>query len=633
MPTVTIRPGAANEETIPFTHGFEIEREVGKMRRLRIEVDRAEAASVTLNRKDDAIRLGSGDDHRLVDVQTGGETWELIAYSFEWDANRAGFTDGGNLRENNDQTLITNLVNEVGSWSAGTIQNLSGPLSFVFNHAHRHEAARRIEKNVPGELKFSGGGTVDYTSRLGSDRSGSVELSSSAGTIEQEINITERGRKLDGTHIRVLGAHEGEAQLFANLVPASDSDTYENRVNYSTSRWSDGDPEDWDRWSNKDVTDQATIEEEAATLGDEVGEELIEAETTVSDVDLNIGDTVQVRKPDADLDRSMRIHRLVTQAGTYNDTDSGAAVVDRVTLSTRTIFRSDDTADLRDIQRFNSGFQGSSVVVQGGGSRQPVGPSLNAVESFRFPDVEFVNEAKVEVAGLPYRAYSSGALDNANFANVAADDASGGNFDITDTFTTGITFTVPSSVSISTLSVTSSIFSQESSNSAIIRFRVFDQTTGEYYPQQNPRQQGNLESVNDGGSSITTTADIYEDVSGHTLELQYERNLSTNYTITAVAFYQAAGKHTHDPDPGIIEDFTGQPEANASGTVLPSNVDLLINGTTVATDIGSGEFETVVDVAGEFNVDAFNTIEAASDSLGHIRLTPFVEAYKQIGTK
>jgi len=76
MPTVTIRPGAANEETIPFTHGFEIEREVGKMRRLRIEVDRAEAASVTLNRKDDAIRLGSGDDHRLVDVQTGGETWE-----------------------------------------------------------------------------------------------------------------------------------------------------------------------------------------------------------------------------------------------------------------------------------------------------------------------------------------------------------------------------------------------------------------------------------------------------------------------------------------------------------------------------------------------------------------------------
>jgi len=314
-------------------------------------------------------------------------------------------------------------------------------------------------------------------------------------------------------------------------------------------------------------------------------------------------------------------------------------VVDRVTLSTRTIFRSDDADDLRDIQRFNSGFQGSSVVVQGGGSRQPVGSSLNAVESFRFPDVEFVNEAKVEVAGLPYRAYSSGALDNADYTQVADSGAIGGN----DTVTVGPgvtlvdSYTPPSSVSISwviayvKVSVNDDNGDPDIEPSARLVVNKNDTFRGDL-PQNIEGDFGDYDSAS-GRTEAEFRIIVPFDASGDTIELGLNNNnqsgnkLDVAYSVRFVSI----GKHTHDPDPGIIEDFTGQPEANASGTVLPSNVDLLINGNTVATDIGSGEFETVVDVAGEFNVDAFNTIEAASDSLGHIRLTPFVEAYKQIG--
>jgi hypothetical protein len=90
-------------------------------------------------------------------------------------------------------------------------------------------------------------------------------------------------------------------------------------------------------------------------------------------------------------------------------------------------------------------------------------------------------------------------------------------------------------------------------------------------------------------------------------------------------------EHTHAPDPGVIESFPDNPNANANGELLPSNVDILVNGNTVATDVGSGEFETVVDITGTLNEDTFNTIAASSDSTGHIRLTAYSETYKQIG--
>ncbi|AFH22464.1 hypothetical protein OSG_eHP27_00060 [environmental Halophage eHP-27] len=616
MPTVTIRPGAGDEETIPATVGYEHTRELGKMRRLLIDVERSQAQAVTLNPKADAIQLGSLDPVRLVDIETGGATWTLVCYSFEWDANREPFTDGGNLREGTDDTLVTNLVNEVATWSAGTITNFSGPLSFVFSHAHQHEALRRIERNVTGEIQFRDSGTVDYINRLGTDKSATVELSASAGTIEDRIRITERGRELDGTHFRVLGAHEGEAQLFVNLVPDGDSGNYENEVTYTTSRWSSPSDTDWDRWENKDVTDQATLEEEAANLAEEITESLVEVVTRTSTADVSIGDTVQVVKPDADLDRAMRVHRIQSKGGARNDSGSSAAVVDHLLLSTRTTARPDTAKDLRSIRQFNTGFQGTSVTIQGGGSRQPVDSGINAQIPFNYPNIAFENEAELQVRGLPYRAYSSGAGTESNFVtqiDVSRDLPSETTLAPGDdtTFTAGITSTDYNGYFLFFKFV---LFTDGSDNEleVVIRddfgFSLFEE----------------IIKTSELLGDFVTIFPVTELTMPEAFDITIQNPSSASSSVTLIDPTRAeifSPQHQHDVEPGV-QNF---------GSETPTGVDVIIDGNTVATDIGTGTFETTVDISGELTQDAWNLIELTSSTIGHIQGTLSIDGYKQIG--
>jgi hypothetical protein len=631
-PRVILEPNRPSEEIIPNTVGWERTQEIGKMRRVLIDVERSQAQSVTLNRKDTLVELEGVDTVRLVDVETGGPTWTLVCYSLEWNANVEPPTPGGQLREGDDQTLITNLASNTQFWDAGTIGNFTSALSFVFNHAQPHEILRRIERNVPGEIQFRDTGTVDYVDRLGSDKSGSVELSASAGTIEDAITITERGRQLDGTHIRVLGAHEGEAQRFVNLVPDSDPATYENDVRYTTSRWSGTTDTDWDRWENKDITDQATLRQEAEALAQEITEPLVEAKTKTSTTDLSLGDSVQVVKPDADLDRTMRVHRVTTRAGGRTDSAGSAAVIDELLLSTRTTARNDSGKDLRSIRQFNTGFQGTSVVIQGGGSRQPVNSSNNAVVPFDYPEIEFENEATLQVRGLPYRAYSSGAASGGTPTSSAKSD------DITaiDLAQSGDTIQVPPGGDSQILAPVDSgfqgdmmIFSCDFSiNDSLSNFPAEDDVPV-VISLQSPTVDlwdGYIEVDELGNWSrtvSTTEIDANEDFEMTIQNRDGSEDLYYDYSITGYApdHEHTIDPHTHDADPGITEF--------ASNT--PSNVDVLINGTTVATDIGSGEFETEVDIGGELTGGAWNDIELTSDTLGHIQATVSIDGYKQIG--
>ena len=647
MPSVTVFHDDGTTDSAPATTGWELKETIGEMWRLTITLPRSDAQDLNLVRKSDEVELSGYRRGILTNVDTGTEEWVLTVYSSEWYANQEQPIDGGTRVEGDDNTLITDRINQVSEWSVGSIADLTGPLTFVFNHAFQHEALRKIEKNVPGELAFADDGTVDYVARRGTDKSGSITLSNTQGNLEKEIQIQERGRKLDATHVRVIGAHEGEAQYFANLVPADDSDTYENRVNYTTSRWSDGDPKDWDRWENKDVVGQDTIEEEAAALGDELTEEYVEAEATVAgSVDIQVGDSVQVRKDDADLDRSMRIHRLTTKPAE----ESVAAEVYDVLLSTRTIFRDETASTQRDIQRFNTAFQGSSVVIQGGGSRQPVTAGVNAVERIRYPPVDFEHETVVEVAGLPYRAYSSGAADNSDFSTIEEISSPGGELVISknstnedtwftvDRISDGTDIQLTPTANGSEFFVVVNVFYEQDDGYVIGDFRLENVTTGEYYPNAFGYEHRYAPVPADSavGGSNTFMFRVPEDVRGDTLEVQgrYSFKLNANDINWRVKIDSAViGKHTHDPDPGVIESFPDDPNSNAADELLPSNVDLLVNGSTVATDIGSGEFDTTVDITGTLNRDAFNTIAAASDSTGHVRLTISSETYKQIGTR
>lgn len=676
MPQVTIYHDGGTTETIPTTTGWSLEEQIGEMWRLTITVDRDLAQAVSLTRKEDEVELAGYRRGVLADVDSGTESWTLTVYSPEWYATLTEPIPGGTRVQGNDQSLITDRINAVNEWSVGTVGNFSGPMTYVFTHAFNHEALRTIEANVTGELQFNDDGSVDYVSDLGSDRTGSVTLSPGAGTIEREIRIVEQGRTLDATHVRVIGAHEGEAQRFATLVPDDDPATYENRVNYTTSRWSPGDAKDWDRWENKDVMSQDTIEEEAATLGDELTEEYVEAETTVSGVDLNVGDWVRVVKPDANLDREMRVHRLVTQSVD----ETPAAVVQDVTLSTRTLAREDVGADRRDIQRFNTAFQGSSVAVN-------IGPYVDAIDSgdpvtipFYYPDLEFENNAEIQIRGLSYRIDSVGAAsggdhdhsvsvlhpshdhsvsinatstDNDNPFNVDESTTVASNTAISTGWQTLDSFT-PSQDTSSTLCVVEiSRPTIESFNTSIdVRIERPDFT---YVPDAGgatmrvpnvaaPESSSGLPAPISG----TVVLEDYEDRNGEELEVQVNPSDGTTiqYSVTWICSGKhthdvsdtdtsttalgttdtetsdASGPHTHPPDPGIYT--TGD---------TPSGVDLYANGSLVASNVGSGTFETIVNANDEFTPGAWNELEVRSDTLGRVQVTTFLQGYDQIGTR
>lgn len=635
MPTVTIRPGTSDEVVIPSTVGWERTMEIGKMRGARIHVDRSHLDGVTLNKKEDTVELEGIDTLLLVDVEKGGPTYTLVTYSHEWAANNVEPTTGGDLRQGTDKALIDALIGEVPSWTVGNTTSFTGGLSFVFSHAHRHEALRRIERNVPGEIQFRDSGTVDYVDSLGSDKSASVELSASAGTIENNINITERGRKLDGTHFRVLGAHEGEAQIYSNLVPSTDSSTYTNRVNYTTDRWSDGDTRDWDRWVNSDITDQATSDEEASALGEEISSELIEAKTTTN-LSLSVGDWVQVVKPDADLDRRMRVHRI-------REISSSGTVTQELELSTRTVVREDANDTGRRLREFSTGFAGSAVWGTPSGGYQAVTSTDNYRLTFFYPDVEYEHTAELYVESQPYRTFHSGAASgggttatsasNAEFSNIeetGAGDVSGASWlsSVLDTPVELWSFTTTNGGSMTIVQGYYRFLDLSNTN---VNFEVWveNKTTGDTFPVGR-LDHNNMNKNNSMGITAVDASDTAGDEFG--VFVRQTDTQSGDGRIQFTGMYQVIGKHdhtvtipdhTHSVNPGV---------SNFPGTTA-SGVDVLVNGTQEATNIGSGSFETTVDISGTLNKGAFNTVELTSDSTGWLYATAGLESYRQIGKK
>jgi hypothetical protein len=119
-----------------------------------------------------------------------------------------------------------------------------------------------------------------------------------------------------------------------------------------------------------------------------------------------------------------------------------------------------------------------------------------------------------------------------------------------------------------------------------------------------------------GGSYIFTYSGVTYEQHQHDINATEtsDAGLGVNETSTAAlgntiseTSADATPLHTHDPQAGVV-NFP---------TETPSNCDLVINGTTVASNIGSGVFTETIDVSGEF-VSGVNDIEVTSDSVGFI---------------
>lgn len=565
--------------------------EIGKRWSLEIDVQRSDLDNINLQRKEDDVELVGVATGRLTDVQPLGSVTRLTVDSFEWVADQTEPFGGGTKKSGGDATIFSDFIAEMPEITAGTVNEQVADISFIVNHAFPAEAARRLEKAVPGELWFTDDKQLDYVAELGSGRT-DVEISAAEGNVDGEISILKRGRSLEATHVTLLGAHEGEAQKFVTLVPASDSSTYDNRVNYTNPDWDDGDAETWDRISNNELATTNALEAEADAIAGEIVNSFIEAEADVVDVDINIGDKFTVKKV-ADgqtiLDEELR-------AVAFTRIQEGSTVRYRTRFSSRTMTRSSEFEKVsEDADRTNVAFQGSSIEMAIGPVEQNVDVGEPLEMPFRFPDLQFENFVELHIDSRAFRHYSQPVGHN---HGVSISDHT--HDVIMDTHTHGYT--------LKTLSHHHVLEYQRTITTELADGHTHDADVA-----------GNTYTF-DG----TPVPDLTGDVRAESTSESAETSASAGGEIETT---EAGGSTTT-----TTTDTEGVKIGVETTAELPAGVDVKIDGTTVATDIGSGTFQQTLDLSGQFTPGAWTTIEITTDNPGRFIATLAVGGYRQIGT-
>lgn len=207
--------------------------------------------------------------------------------------------------------------------------------------------------------------------------------------VEDRFEVKEDERD-EYTHVRVLGAQEGQARIDAEAV----TDSY------------DGGREVWRKYPDKSITSESRAQDIANEIAFEMdtAPRVLEIDTVLFGLDVEVGDRLSVVSTVDNIDSVLRV------VETRNRLEGQTTVIE-VRLSNRLIF--DETQDekrRRDVERYNQGFQGDVVSISAGGYRAPIDEGIPYTFSVRQPD-DVVQEltAELEIEGLRYRAYSAGA--------------------------------------------------------------------------------------------------------------------------------------------------------------------------------------------------------------------------------
>lgn len=664
-------------------------REFDKEDMATIHVERSDANDVDLTEGvDEVVLTVDGEDSFggiLRDINRGGSTAELVVESYERLARNAEPTPGGERwGDERDDDIIEDAIQGVPDLSAGTLDHIEDGLTFVFSHTSPAKKIRTVTDATTGIVQYNPDKTVDYRGLavVGTERT--EVLSPSSQTVVDGFEVRREGGEEYVTHLRMLGAGEGDAQVQTTVI---------------SDEWAEGDPKSWDTRTNKDVTDEGVLQKQGEVLIAELNEDHLEVETTVEGVDVALGDQFLVQHTQEQIDQEMRVveHTRVTTAD---------GVTHQVTLSSRTKARKRQyEKEVKDLERYNKAFEGTSVTMNTGGGRQPVDGGHNYQFDVYYPDeVAYEHRVMLRVKGLPYRAYSQGAASgggehshsiefsidshthhvdvtdhihtvplSTTSANSAADSSNidpiartvanpSSSWEFEETFdwpgvagsaTTGIVFAhlaahdpgTDIGEPFSTAGVT-----MESGGTQF--FKSFeDQSPSETIRNANSRHwnvvhtaddmSGEAVSVTFEGSIFTGSPEFYYDVSAivigdHDHEVEetmtseadgaFSESTSDGGGSTEVqTTTNATGLHAHPADPGIQEVFDGT-------TYYPKDCQVIVNGVDVggAFGDGTGPFQETVDLAGELQPGKWNTIEVSSAELGHLQAHLDVDVYRQI---
>lgn len=568
-------------------------------------------------RNDELYLVADGTDEfagRFSDAETEGSRVRVRIASPEEDAADAEPTGGNETYQNTaDSTIVTEqVIDGVDSLSAGTIDTVNASVSYSASHASRSKVLYDLREATGAEFRFNADWTLDYVDSLGSDKTGSVTLSPSNANVVGKTFKKLRDVRENTTHVRGLGAQDGPEQVTAEAV---------------VSHYQSGERPVWRRYANKEVIDQSRMQSIVDTIVSEIesSPRYLTVECSVKDEDLELGDEVHVTYPEENIDTDLRITMLTTEI-----TRRGYLLL--CTLSNRALATTDrQTKRNDDLERFNQGYQGfvdrdNFRAVE----KQAFDGTVDATGEYFYPnDVVSEQRAEIVVKTEPYRVDSKGAAGGGDHTHSVTVSHPSHDHSVTipdhnhsvtiPDHNHGVTVEVADHAH-SLPEETGDTGETDGHRHTYVRRGGFNTTrsqvetggvvnaTAQSYSTTSDDGGGTTETTDDGGGTTQTSTDA----------------LGTTTSETS----DASGTHTHDPDPGIIESFPNHPESNANGELLPSGVDLLIDGTTVATDIGSGEFTTTIEVTGEFT-SGVNDISLQSDSLGLVTAIVRTELFRR----
>ena len=592
-------------------------------------------------REDGAPEFGG----RLADFERDGVVVSVLIDSPKRDAIDAEPSGGNDVYQPQpDSALVENeLLPRVPTVGAGTLETVDNAIAFSESHASPGKSLTKLARDADAELRYrttETGFVLDYLGRLGADRTDET-LSPASATVLGEPRIREQITE-DVTHVRVLGAGEGTAQVEATAV-ASGFDPANDRAV-------------WRSRTDKDIQQAERAQSLAQTLVAEYdgAPEFIEVEFEVPrSVNPSLGDTFTVEIPAHDINETLRIimlERLIDDAGDRF----------RTILSNRR-HTADTGGDERALELDSLSEGNAGQVVRDSDSQ-----GFDKVDSgepqewfFDYPsDVIGEFEAKLRVESQPFRRPASAQGHSHAFSvpshahNVSISDTttSGNNSDFTATAdaetSTGQSVTVSTDTQLAA-------FEQQINGS---------RTTVQIFYRKNTADVGEvtfkLREQNEDGFLDQVTTTVFGDEDHTTVYLTVEKDMNGSdlevvasdarfgdgdHDATYFARWKVVGKHTHDvslsdtattSSGGSTSSTTDsetslEPGIVTESTLTPSNVSVDIDGETVVSGLDHPIQETV-DISGVLSAGA-NQITASSDTLGELRTSVTFEAVKNVG--
>lgn len=325
----------------------------------------------------------------LGEVERHGAETTLIADSFERRAVNAEPSGGAKeyINANND-TIIRDAIEGIPEIGRGHIDRYTlDTFDLIFNHESPGKMIRTVTNELGGEPFYQPNQRLDYIHNP--ERPIAVEINPDEGNIDGKFNVVQNSSEQRVTHLKMLGAGEGDHQITTTVVAES---------------WEEGDPQVWETRANKDITSESMLQSHAETLIQELGRKHIEIDARVVGESMTKGRKPTVRYGEEGINADLHVVKSTKRV-------SVDGVQWDVTFSNRRFSRGRNTPsrERADINRYNRAMDGQVVPLSVNGGRQTIDSNGDYRMQVYYPsDVEDELRMELRVVGQAYRASISG---------------------------------------------------------------------------------------------------------------------------------------------------------------------------------------------------------------------------------